>query len=238
MDGLSLIIPCYNEGKIIRDSINEILKIFNILKYKWEIIFVDDGSTDGTVNFIKELLNSFPNMKLITHEKNLGRGKTVQDGILSASYNIVGYLDIDLEVHARYIPCMISEIENGIDIAVGYRFLKVTLNNLHRFILSRGYNLLIKKLLKVNLNDTESGFKFFNKSNILPILSKMKYTGWFWDTEIMVLAYKKGLKIVEVPVLFIKRKDKKSSVRIIRDTFFYFKNLVTFWKELRLDKYD
>ena len=88
-------------------------------------------------------------------------------------------------------------------------------------------------MLKIPVKDTETGYKFFNRERILPILTKATDPGWFWDTEVMALSYHANLKIVELPCLFIRRSDKKSSVKIFRDSFEYFSKLVKFSHELK-----
>ncbi|MCM8804937.1 MAG: glycosyltransferase [Candidatus Omnitrophica bacterium] len=230
---LSLVIPCYNEGKILKKSFDEIIKIFKTIKYKWEIIFVDDKSKDDTLKIINEILSKNPNIKLIKHKKNEGRGKSVKDGISISEGKIIGYIDIDLEVHARYIPAALSEILDGADVVIGNRFYKVNILNFHRFILSRGYNFLVRKILGLPYRDTEAGFKFFKKDKIREIIQRTSNPGWFWDTEIMTYIYQNNLKVVEIPVLFIKKPEKKSTVNVIKDSFLYFINLIKFKKNLR-----
>jgi len=93
---------------------------------------------------------------------------------------------------------------------------------------SKIYALAVKTLLKISIEDTEAGYKFFKRSKILPILSKVRDKHWFWDTEICVRAYWSGLKISEIPVLFIRRRDKKSTVKLIPDTYDYIKKIIKF----------
>jgi hypothetical protein len=141
---------------------------------------------------------------------------------------MVGFLDIDLEVHARYIPSMLLAIEHdGYDIGTAYRIYKIPSGPFTRHILSIGYRRLVRYFLRTNLLDTESGFKFFNRDRILPIVDVCKNRGWFWDTEVMVLSEKNNLRIKEIPCLFIRQEDKVSTVKVIPDTMDYFRNL---WK--------
>ena len=90
---------------------------------------------------------------------------------------------------------------------------------------------LVKLLLKLDLKDTETGCKFFNREKILPILEEIHDRHWFWDTEIMARAYIKGLKIIETPSIFI-RKGFYTRVRIFRDSLVQFRNLARFKREL------
>jgi len=110
--------------------------------------------------------------------------------------------------------------------AVGQRFYEGGLNSFGRFLASKIYALSVKTLLKIPIEDTEAGYKFFRREKILPILKKIKDKHWFWDTEICARAYFAELKISQIPVLFERRSDKKSTVRLIPDTIDYLKNLI------------
>ena len=103
---------------------------------------------------------------------------------------------------------------------------------LDRYLMSRGYSFLVRRLLGVNLQDTETGFKFFRREKLLPILEQIRDPGWFWDTEFMVRALRKGLRIVEIPGAYLRRYDKTSTVRGLRDSAEYFLKLLSFRREL------
>src|SRR3989344_9070788 len=94
---LSIIIPCYNEGPTFEDSVKKIIEVAKTLKKKWEIIFVEDKSTDDTKSAVEALIKRIKNARAIFHKNNQGRGKSVADGIKTAKGGICGYLDIDLE---------------------------------------------------------------------------------------------------------------------------------------------
>ena len=115
---------------------------------------------------------------------------------------------------------------------VGKRFYEGGLKSVVRFLVSKIYAQIVKLLLKVPVEDTETGYKFFNRYKILPVLSKVRDKGWFWDTEICAWTYWAGLKISQVPVLFIRRSDKKSTVRLIPDTWNYFVKIVKFRSQI------
>jgi hypothetical protein len=233
---LSLVIACYNEAGHLEDSIRQILKIMATTKYKYEIIFVDDGSSDGTKDIICRLCNNNKMMSYVFHERNEGRGKSVSDGIKRAKGEVVGFMDIDLETHAMYIPWLVAEVLGGADIAYAWRIYIRKLHSLDRWILNRGYNFLVRNFLGLRLMDTEAGFKFFNREKILSVLEKVKDSHWFWDTEIIARSYFKGLKIIEVPTLYVRNRSKKSTVKIFKDTIYYFKKLLLFKYELKKSK--
>jgi len=233
---LSLAIACYNEEVVLEDSVRQIVEILDNTRWTYEIIFVDDCSQDRTRDIIEGLLGDYrdKNMRKLLHERNRGRGRTVTDGLRMACGDVAGYIDIDLEVHARYIPSLVLAVRNGADIATAHRIYKVQPRLFGRFILSTGYAWLMRNLLEVKLKDTETGFKFFNRERILPILDQVEDEHWFWDTEIMVRSCLQGYSVVEIPCLFIRRYDKKSTVRVFRDTLDYFAKLLRFRQVVKL----
>jgi glycosyltransferase involved in cell wall biosynthesis len=232
---LSVVIACYNEEPVLRGSISELIDVLDITRYRdsYELIFVDDVSRDSTLDIIRNLMQQYPqvNMRLIRHTQNTGRGRTVTDGLIAAQGRIAGFLDIDLETPAHYIPAAALEIERGADVVSALRIYKFVWRTFYRQVLSVGYHKLEASMLRVPLKDTEVGFKFFNRERALSVLHECKDPGWFWDTEVMARSYFSGLKIVEMPTLFIKRYDKKSSVRIFHDSFEYFQKLIKFRRE-------
>lgn len=229
---LSIILACYNEGPTFEKSVLEIVRVLKKIRKNWEIIFVEDKSDDDTRRTVERLSRKIKNSKAIYHKKNGGRGRSVSDGMLAARGKICGYLDVDLEVSADYIPIFVSEIERGSTMVVGKRFYEAGLKSLSRFLASKIYSYLVRKLLKIPISDTEAGYKFFKKTEILPVLKKVRDHGWFWDTEICARAYFADLTISEVPVLFIKRGDKKSTVKLFSDSWDYLVKIMKFRNQI------
>lgn len=236
MKGLdfSLILPCYNEGSTFEGSVN---KIVNSLKgYKYEIIFVEDKSLDDTRIKVEKLVKKLKGVKAIYHKKNMGRGKSVSDGILASSANVCGYIDVDCEISPRYIPLFIKEVRLGSDLVVGERFYEKGVKSIGRVVASKVYSSLVRILLKLPVKDTESGYKFFNKHETVKVLKKARDYKWFWDTEICARAHYAGLNISQIPVLFVRRPEKKSTVKLIPDSIEYFLKLMSFRSQLSKSK--
>ena len=227
---LSLVIACYNEEPILEASVSETLRVLDALRTTYEVIFVDDASRDRTAEIIDRIIAADEQhlLRKIVHPANVGRGGTVADGIRASQARLVGFIDIDLEVHARYILSCLLALNAGYDVATALRVYKFSVRSLNRYVLSRGYRWLVRQALGVPLQDTETGFKFFRREAILPVLDETVDRGWFWDTEVMVRAYCAGLRIVEIPALFIRRFDKKSSLSPLSDTLDYARKLWQF----------
>jgi glycosyltransferase involved in cell wall biosynthesis len=226
----SLVVACYNEAPHLEASMRETFRVLDALRWSSEVIFVDDASRDDTVAVIERLVAAHPDraIRVLRHATNVGRGGTVTDGMRVAEGRFTGFIDIDLEVHARYLlPCLLA-LEEGADVATGQRIYRFQWRSLDRYVMSRGYLWLMQRMIGVPLADTETGFKLFRRNRILAVLDRCEDRGWFWDTEVMVRAHHAGLRIVEVPVLFLRRFDKQSSVRPIRDSLDYLRKLWRF----------
>jgi glycosyltransferase involved in cell wall biosynthesis len=226
----SLVVACFNEAPHLEASMQETFRVLDALRWTSEVIFVDDASRDDTLTVIERIVAAHPGraIRVLRHATNVGRGGTVTDGMRAAAGRFTGFIDIDLEVHARYLlPCLLA-LEGGADVATGQRIYRFQWRSLDRYLMSRGYLWLMQRAIGVPLADTETGFKLFRRDRILAVLDRCEDRGWFWDTEVMVRAHHAGLRIVEVPVLFLRRFDKQSSVRPIKDSLDYLRKLWRF----------
>jgi len=232
---LSVVIACYQEEGHLRDSVRQLQETLTAIGRSHELIFLEDCSSDGTAAIIAELVREAPHRRAIYHPQNVGRGGTVAEGFQLAQGRVVGFLDIDLEVHCRYLPAVLAAIDAGADGATAFREYDVTWrpNSLLRAFLSRGYRWLFRRLFTVPFRDPEAGFKFFVRDRVLPVVAQTRDRGWFWDSEIMVLAHRAGLHVVEVPCRFERRADKQSTVRIVRDVWRYLVAIRAFRARMR-----
>lgn len=233
---VSIVIPCYLEESHLEHSISEIDRVMGHEVWSYELLFVEDGSTDRTPEIIKDLILQHANRRAIFHEKNRGRGATVTEGIRAARGEVAGFIDIDLEVHARYIPEAVSHIfDLNYQVVVGRRDYRLQLSPsfLLRHFLSMNYRRWCHWALPVPVTDSEAGLKFFRQVDILPVLEQVRSHGWFWDTEVVARAHRAGLRVGEFDCLFVRRQDKRSTVRVFRDSLQYFRALRKFCRELR-----
>jgi glycosyltransferase involved in cell wall biosynthesis len=115
---LSLVLACYNEELVIEDSVAQVIEVLDNTRYSYQIIFVDDCSKDRTRELIDTVIDRYPDHRMarIFHEHNKGRGGTVSDGIRAAEGEVVGFIDIDLEVHARYMPSCVQAVIEGLQV--------------------------------------------------------------------------------------------------------------------------
>jgi len=232
---LSLIVPCYNEAPRLGKNLNRLKRVLDSVVYKSEIIIIDDASINNTVAMVDQFIltnQGAENIKFIKHDKNQGRGRTVSDGLEAARGEIAGFIDIDFSTSPWYIPALAAEIKNGADIVIGQRIYKLKFKVLHRWVLSKGYKFLVRVFLGADLGDTESGCKFFRREKIMPVLTKVEDDKWFWDTEIIARSKLAGLKITQLPTVFI-RESLYTTVKIFKDSWRHFVNLIKFSREIR-----
>ncbi len=232
---MSIITPCFNEAGHLLAGAQEIFRSLAEAGYDdYEMIFVDDGSEDDTRDVIEEIARGNNRARYIFHEMNRGRGAAVKTGMAAAAGEIAGFLDVDLEVHSRFIRPLVIAVEGGADMAVGVRSFKSPfgMDALFRRLLSEGYKLASKIMLNMDAKDSEAGFKFFNLARMSDVIQSAESDGWFWDTEVMLRASRGGFAIAELPVTYIKRNNKKSTVKPLRDTAEYVRSLFALRKKI------
>jgi dolichyl-phosphate beta-glucosyltransferase len=227
---LSIIIPAYNEGKKILKDIVAADSFIASNNFSGEIIIVDDGSNDDTVeiaNSLKEKVNSL--LKIISLNSNVGKGGAIQEGVKNSKGEIVMYADAGLTVPFENSLVGIDLIKNDkCNIANGSRKLKksviVKKQEFDRRVISKVFGFLFKSILKIpkEMTDTQCGFKVYDGSVARELFPKLITTGFLFEVELILLAVKGGHKIIEFPVTWKCDSDSrlsvsKSSKKIIKD---------------------
>lgn len=216
---ISVIIPCFNEGKTIFQNIGEINGYLARKFTGYEIIAVNDGSSDNTLSELRLIQQEVP-MKIINNELNEGKGKVVRDGILAANNEIVMFLDADLAIPIEELENFIEELGGGNDIVIASRFvpgLKILRPVLwHRKIMERIFRLLRMMILNSwKVQDTQCGFKIFRREVAQRIFSMATINRFAFDAEIIFIAKKFGYAIKELPISL--QNPPQSHIRIFRD---------------------
>ena len=231
---ISVILPCHNEVNSLKDSIKEITTALGAQTINFELIIMEDGSSDGTRELGEALAAEHQYIHFHHHDQRLGRGKAVSEGIRRSRGKVAGFIDTDLQTPAKYIVECYREIERGADAVETIRIYQHQsgLGFYVRQLFSVGYQVLFRLMFGLKLKDTLAGCKFFNREAILLVLDELQDNHWFWDTEVMVLSHYLGLKIVEIPSEFLPNTDdvRESKTKLISDSLDF---LVNLWK-LRL----
>ncbi len=198
---LSIIMPVFNEQATIEESIRSVMAV----SCAKEIIIVDDGSTDATPAILSRFKES--EVKIFTHEKNLGKGRAVQTGITNATGDIILIQDADLEYDPCEYPMLLHPIISGrADVVVGSRFAG---HGTHRvlyfwhYVGNRFLTMLSNFFTNLNLTDMEAGYKVFTRKALEGI--KINESGFGFEPEIVAKIAKKRLRIYEVPISYYGR---------------------------------
>jgi len=218
---ISVVIPCFNEGKTIYKNIKKINNYLSGRFTCYEIIAVNDGSSDNTLFELQRIQREIP-LKIINATENSGKGKAVRDGILSATdeSDVVMFLDADLDIPIEELEKFLAELDKRSDIVIASRFvpgLKVTHPVLwHRKVMEKVFRLLRKIILNNwKVEDTQCGFKVFRGAVAKKIFAMATIQRFAFDSEIMFIAKKFGYRIKELPVSL--QNPAQSSVRILFD---------------------
>jgi len=226
---LSIVIPAYNEENRIIDTLEKVDKYIKEKNINAEIIVVDDGSKDSTVNVVNNFIDNHKSVKLLSYSINKGKGYAVKTGVLDAKGSLILFTDADNSTPIEEFE-KLSKImnENQMDIVIGSRYLNnksVEIRQpLYRIIIGRLGNILINFFLIDGIKDTQCGFKLFTEKSAKEIFQLQKIERFGFDMEALLLARKLGYEIKEVPVKWINSFD--SRVRPIRDTINTLKELI------------
>jgi len=210
-NAVSIIIPTWNEEENIESLVKRIHHALTKAKLHFEIIFIDDHSTDKTQVIIRKLTRKFP-VTLFTKRGVRGKAQSLIEGFSRAKHEIVCMIDADLQYPPEAIPEMLRELQKNVDIVVANR--KITKVPFIRKFLSRGYMYFFGKLLH-NLDvDVQSGLKLFRKR----ILSELVLTPspWSFDTEFLIKARRAGFGITSVPITFSPRHSGRAKINLLQ----------------------
>lgn len=213
----SLIIPAYNEETRLSETLNTAINYLKSNYTNFEIIVVDDGSTDKTC----EVVRTFDSVKLIELGYNQGKGAAVRKGFLSAVGKIRIFTDADLSTPITEIPKAIEFINKGYDIFIGSRALDHSLIKKHqpfyRELMGKTFNKFVQVMVLWGIKDTQCGFKAFTASAAESVFSKAVLDKFSFDVEALYIARKLKLKIAEVPIIWYN--DERSKVSAIKDSY-------------------
>lgn len=232
---VSVIIPVFNDRASLERAIPRSIEVLSGITDVFELIIAEDGSSDGSAEYVRHYETSDPRVHLLHSDERLGRGKALNRAIRGAKGKIVCYYDVDLATDMQHLPELITAIRNGGDISTGSRLLPESdiVRTEGREIASRGYNFLVRVMLGSRLFDHQCGFKGFNRERIIPVLPTIQSNHWFWDTELLVRAQRLGYNVKEFPVRW--RAGKGTTVRM-KDVLEMGTAIIRLWWQIHVSK--
>ena len=212
---LSVVVPAYNEQARIFASLAELTRYLHEQPYSWEVIVVDDGSSDATGPVVHESAarNRGFRLERISHR---GKGAAVKHGMLSARGAYRFMCDADLAMPLEYLGEFVGMLEKGWDIAIASREsagARRLGESPLRYFLGRLFNGLVRVLVMREFNDTQCGFKCFRANVADSLFTLQRTNGWSFDVEILHLARKRNMRIAEIPIEC--RHDRTGVVRTV-----------------------
>ncbi len=214
---VDVVVPVYNEENALSASIELLDKYLSTnLPYRYRITIAENGSTDRTPSIAAELHNRMPTVE-VSLLKQKGRGRALKKVWSESDANILTYMDVDLSTGLDAFIGLIDPLIRGeACVGIGSRLAKGAKveRSLAREIISRTYNLILNSSLDLDVSDAQCGFKSIRSDAAVLILPDITDNAWFFDTELLAKARKRGWVIHEVPVVW--KEDKDSRVRIIR----------------------
>ena len=224
---LSIVIAAYNESFRLPATLESIVSYCKASGETYEIVVVDDGSTDATAALVQTLSQQHSTIRLISLETNCGKGAAVRTGVLAANGDMILFCDADGASPIAELNRLRQAIADGAEIAIGSRALPsdevVVDAHLHRLIMGRVFNFFANVLLVPGIADTQCGFKLFKREAAKTIFSRQVENGFIFDVELLYLARKLSVKVTEVAVHWADQPG--SRVKLFRDSWGMFLGL-------------
>ena len=213
---VEVVIPVYNEERVIADSVRRLHAYLTAsFPFRFLITIADNGSTDATFAIAQRMPGELPGVRAV-HLDRKGRGFALRHVWGGSDADVVAYMDADLSTGLdAFLPLVAPLVSGHSDLASGSRLLRGSdvVRSLKREVISRCYNLLLRVVLAARFSDAQCGFKAGRTEVIRALLPAVEDDGWFFDTELLMLAQRSGLRIAEVPVVWVERRD--STVNIV-----------------------
>jgi glycosyltransferase involved in cell wall biosynthesis len=212
---VEIVLPVYNEQRVLADSVGRLHRFLTAkLPFSWRIVIADNASTDATPQIARALAYDLPGTRVLRLEHK-GRGRALRAAWSGANARVVCYMDVDLSTDLRaLLPLLAPLISGHSDVAIGTRLgrgARVSRGAKREFI-SRSYNRLLRVVLRARFSDAQCGFKAV-RTDVLPgLLDGVQDQAWFFDTELLVLAQRRGLRIHEVPVDWVDDPDSRVEI--------------------------
>lgn len=222
---LSVVIPTYNEARRLEPTLQRITSYLESQPYEWEVILVDDGSKDGTTRIEHEWMENWPQMRVLSNNRNRGKGYSVRRGVLAARGQFVLFSDADLSTPIEEVERVLDPLRDGYDVVIGSRALPesriTTPQPLARRIMGKGFRVLTGRLAQHGVKDTQCGFKGFRTIAARHIFSQLHTQRFAFDVEVLLLARALGYAVQEIGVTWANNRESTVSatdpLRMLRD---------------------
>ena len=212
---VEIVIPVYNEERALPESVAILCDyLATYFPYRWSVTIANNASTDRTQEVAEGLAASNPHLQVLRLDRK-GRGRALKAAWLASDADIVSYMDVDLSTNLQSFLPLVAPLATGhSDLAIGSRLQRgaVVTRQWKREAISRAYNLLIKLFFRNRFSDAQCGFKALKGGVARELLPLVANNEWFFDTELLLLAEERRLRIYEVPVQWIEDLDSRVNI--------------------------
>lgn len=236
---LSVVFPAHNEAGKLESAVRQTKLALADCCASYELIIAEDGSTDGTADVARRLAAEDHLVRHMHSDTRLGRGRALTRAFQAARGDILLYMDVDLSTDLAYLKPLVNAIrEEHFDLATGSRRLKASVvrRSVKREVLSATYNTLVRLILHSPLRDHQCGFKAVRTVVLLQLLNEIEDTHWFWDTELLVRAQRKGYRIKEIPVTWVDKGAAGTKVKAVSESRMMFSRIIRLYFTLRRER--
>jgi dolichyl-phosphate beta-glucosyltransferase len=229
---ISVVIPAYNESRRISPTLEKIYAYLKGHSWQFEIIVIDDASTDDTKTVLQQIQDRLPLIQYLSSPPpNKGKGHAVRQGVAASRGEIVLISDADLSTPVEDIEKLLVHLDQGYDVVIGSRGLKDSdvrvRQPFFRIAMGKTFNKLVRLMVLEDFRDTQCGFKLFRGACAREIFRQSTIRRFAFDVEILSLAKKRGCKIREVPITWLNSPESK--VDPIRDSFQMLTDIFRLW---------
>src|ERR1700744_1074506 len=212
---IDIVVPVFNEEGALQDSIRRLHEFLSDeMPYAWRIVIADNASTDATLAMSRALAFELEHVTVL-HLSQKGRGRALRSAWTASDADVLCYMDVDLSTDLRALLPLVSSLVCGhSEVAIGSRLAPGAriVRGAKREVISRGYNLLLRHVLRARFSDAQCGFKAIRADAARTLLPEIQDQGWFFDTELLILAQRRGLRIHEVAVDWIDDPDSRVDI--------------------------
>lgn len=231
---LSVFFPCVNEEGNLEDTVRKATEILRSLKLEYEIIIVNDGSTDKTGDIAKELAEQDKRIRIINHAKNIGYGEALKSGFYNAKFDTIVYTDGDRQFDFSEVAKFIDKLDQA-DLIVGYRIKRR--DPFFRLLFAKGWTLSLFAFFRLNLRDVDCGFKMIKRKVLQKIPKLESQRGAMINAELAIKTKKAGFRISEVGVNHYPRLSGKPTGANISVIIKSFVDLIKLWWNVKQGKF-
>jgi glycosyltransferase involved in cell wall biosynthesis len=217
MASVEITIPVLNEERALPGSIATLRAFLgeHLADHTWRITIADNGSTDATLAVAERLAEEHPGQVGCFHLGRRGRGLALRKSWLESNCDIVAYMDVDLSTGLEAFPHLVRAIaQEGYHVATGSRLMRgaQTRRSMKRELISRAYNLVIKAVFQTRFTDAQCGFKALGRRAAQILVPSVINNHWFFDTELLIIAEKRGFRVKDIPVQWSEDPDTRVKV--------------------------